>query len=87
MALDIDRYRHAGDVAGKGLHVDGQGGNPAPVAHGADTQLIDPFQDIGLQRRHLARSRRIADVEAENRRLRDALVETEGRLGAGRATT
>lgn len=40
MTLQVDGYGQTGDVAGKGLHMDGQGGDSPPEALRADAQPV-----------------------------------------------
>lgn len=40
MTLYVYGHREAGDVAGKGLHMDGQGSNSSPEALRADAQPV-----------------------------------------------
>lgn len=49
VTLQVDRHRKTGDVGGKHLDMNGQGGDPPPVAHRSDPQIIDAFEYLGFQ--------------------------------------
>ncbi len=92
VTLKIDRHRKTGDVGGKDLDMNGQGGDPPPVAHGPDPQIIDAFQYLGFQFGDLRIRVRIAHPAQKGlfgqqhaffRRPPDADTDDNGRTGIG----
>jgi len=49
VTLDVDGHGHAGDVAGKGLRVDGQRRGQAAKALRSYADAVHPLKDLGFQ--------------------------------------